>query len=512
MSSLFTRLYVQFTATLLVIITSVAVGLYFYGRIALERYALERITPVAQLAADGWLEMNEDERANWLVLVSNLSGTQWHKQELALPTAVKVENIFLQAARVDVFLRLDDTRAARIEIDDWPEWEKAYGWLFLDAISDVPSELREAKFQSLRAQVPWPIERVNRNTEPLSALGLRQLNNGQSLRVTSGMVETKMLYYPAGASQVIRMGPIPTFELLTNFQWFGLSAISLFLLGVGFVFWVRPVQLRFAELIGSVEAINEQQSSVKLPTEYRDDLGRLSRRIDGMARSLILQLQQNKQLNQAVSHDLKTPLARIKFSLALLPVEPTNDYVQQIQNDVDLLTQLTQELLLYHQLTDETVNKNVHCDAIAVLNKTIAQLPNDIKVTHNFEGQSITAPMHESHWRRLCDNLCNNAVQYGKGQVHIQLTESASQLLLYVEDDGLGIEIDKFEQLKQPFQRLSKHRDLQQNNHGLGLALVDATVRHYQGTWWLENSALGGARFVIEVPKYTYKTYNSITK
>ncbi len=496
MTNLFSRLYLTFTATLVALLTIIGAALYGYGHFKLQRYATVRVDPVVELAKAAWLSLDVDEHSNWLALMSTLSGTQWQLQETADPRTLLSVNPLKKT--VSVQIPLDSNQVITIPVENWDDWHKAHGWLILGALSNVPADLREAKFQALVAQTPWPLTRVNRDNEALNALFLRQLSNGQSIRVTDVEAGTDTFYYPAGARQLIRMGPIPTFQLFTPEQWVSLFVFSLMLLSLAFSLWVRPIQRRFTELLTAVDHIDEQSDSVRLPTDHNDNVGQLAKHIERMAHRLIEQVRLNRQLNQAVSHDLKTPLARIQFALALLPDADENPYVEQIRTDVTLLSNLTQELLLYHQLKQSSPDE-VQCWAVVELTHSLANVPEGahLDVVHPQQDRQI--PMLATHWRRITDNLIKNAVQYGHGKLKVNLSFQGNSLALRVHDNGKGLSDEQFEALKQPFQRQQAHRNLNENNHGLGLAIVDATVSHYGGDFSVCTSPLGGSCFCVHL-------------
>ncbi len=498
MTNLFTRLYIKFTATLLLLLVVVSIGIYCYGYLKLKAYAINRVSPVAALAFENWQTLEQEEQNNWLALMSTFSGTQWQLTDVSLVNNVQITNIDPLSGAVTAHIKLNDKQAVNLHIGNWADWHKTHGWLILGAVSNVSAELREAKFQVLNAKTPWPLARVNRDNEPLNAIALRQLSNGQSIRETNADTQADTFYYPGGSRQLIRLGPIPAYQLFGPLQWVAVFVVSLVVLGISFSLWVRPIQRRFSTLLDAVDAINESTDSVKKLTDSADDIGRLARHIERMALGLIEQIRLNKQLNQAVSHDLKTPLARIQFALALLPNSDDDPYVEQIRNDVTLLTDLTNELLLFHQLKQSAPEKT-QCWAKTEITNSLNNVPDNVQLQVELPSSDVQLPMLATHWRRITDNLIKNAVQYGHGKLKVSLSREANQITLKVEDNGRGLSPDDFEQLKQPFQRQQIHRNLNDNNHGLGLAIVDATVSHYGGELSVCPSPLGGTCFCVHL-------------
>lgn len=501
MHRLFTRLYLQFFSSLLVILMVAILCVYLLAQQRLDTYGQNRIIPMAELAADAWDGLAPDEQAAWLALVSGLSGTQWERVDAASsPTrGFVIEDMHLSNHSINALIQLSPEASVSVVINDWHAWEQGYAWLFLDAISREAPEQREARFITLSAASPWDIERVRIQSETLPPLAAQQLRNGQSVRVNLTAPGLEALYVPAGTDRAIRFGPIRSFTLLSTLQWLTVVCVSLIMLSLSFMLWIRPVQRRFLTLFHSVDQISTKRESINLPTADTDELGQLARHIERMATHLIQQIETNNQLNQAVSHDLKTPLARIRFSLELLGIDRDNPYLQTIENDIELLIQLTDELLLFHQLKGSESDAPL-CNVQELLAQHLSAMPDSVTLTSELPSSSVQLRIHPTHWLRLVNNLLDNAEQYGNGRIHVSMVNTDGDWTLTVEDNGPGLTAAEFETLKQPFQRLQSHRNLNKNNHGLGLALVDATAHHYGGTFTCGQSILGGAAMSIRLP------------
>lgn len=498
--SMFTRLYLQFFVTLLVVMGLAGLSVFLLADARLQHYAETRLTATADLMRDAWSDLRDEEKSNWLILTSGLTGAVWQMADtIPMPDTMVLEHAHLHNTRAHVRIQLDERTQVTAEIKDWASLEQGYGWLFLDAISREASERREARFIALRSQAPWDIDRVTLESADLPPLALRQLSTGQSVRTELDDPNSTALFLPAGQGRAIRFGPIAPYSYLTVAQWLTIIALSLALLSLSFFFWVKPLDQRFRHLYAAVDQISSTRDSVHLPTDTADELGRLARHVERMALNLINQVEQNQQLNQAVSHDLKTPLARIRFSLELLDIDPDNPYRRDINRDIDRLVQLTDELLLYHQL--QAPAKQVdYCDLVPFVHERLAAQDDKLTLTTDLPTHTVNARILPAHWLRLLDNLLGNAAQYGRGRIHVRLSGSDDGVRLAVEDNGPGLTQAEFKQLCEPFQRLETHRNLNQNNHGLGLALVSATAQHYEGRFHYQTSSLGGAAMIVDLP------------
>jgi signal transduction histidine kinase len=365
----------------------------------------------------------------------------------------------------------------------------------------VPATEREALFNQLNNSALWPAERVNKSEQPLSELDLLQLNNGQPVRASISKETGDLFYFPAGAEQVISIGPIDTFSFLSTEQWLMVVSVNLIALTVVLAWLIRPLHLRITAIINGVERVHDNESDIQLPASQKDDLGLLALRIEQMAKRLQAQVEQNLQLNRAVSHDLKTPLSRLKFALSIAEQNPVAEQFRRLNHEVDLLTDLTNELLIFHQLSATRNHTKESTDIVDVLNRLLKPLEDQhLSITHDISKNIPRINISENHWRRICQNLLDNAQQYGNGKIHVGLHLRKHALELSIADNGPGISEEDFQRLLQPFSRGDTSRNLNNKNHGLGLSLVNAIANHYHGQVTLSSSELAGARFIIKLP------------
>lgn len=498
MQNLFSRLYLQLLCSFLVIVMVIGLTVYGYAQQRLVGYAHQHLSAMQKIASGIWQRLDNEQQLAWLAIASTVSGTAWQSvtaKNLSIEQQVEKADIwFMHAVGL---LRLDSETVVRVTIDDWQDWQTGIGWLVLSDLSSRDAALREVHLQRLKSYLPFDASRVNRSAEPLNALELRQLADGQAVRISEGTSD--ILYFPAGASQVIRFGPIDRFELLSPVHWVLLLLLSLLSLSLMFSLAVRPLHQRFKALYQAVGQIDDRSESVRLPTEYKDQFGELAERIERLALNFINQLETNKRLNLAVSHDLKTPLARIKFALALTDRRESDGYLEQVDRDINLLSELVSELLRYHQLAEGPAAAE-RCDGRDIIEQQLAGLPNRLRVEVALP-EHLPVPLAAPDWRRIVSNLLNNAEQYARQALSVSCSINADEVLLVIEDDGPGMSASDFAVLRQPFQRQSTDRNLSDAHYGLGLALVDATVKHYRGAMSCQVSGrLGGAKLTVALP------------
>jgi two-component system osmolarity sensor histidine kinase EnvZ len=211
---------------------------------------------------------------------------------------------------------------------------------------------------------------------------------------------------------------------------------------------------------------------------------------------------QRTEMLAGVSHDLKTPLTRLKLALAMMPLGDGPDALNDanaMRADITEMEHMLDEYLAFargeggeeSELTDlgELVR-----DAVSAAGR--AQQRTEI---------TVTAPDHapvsvkRAGLRRLLANLIDNALKHGT-QVAVTLSQDDRLVEIAVEDNGPGIPEARREEAFRPFHRLDEGRNLQSGGSGLGLAIARDIARAHGGDILLDKSAMGGLKATIRLP------------
>ncbi|MBL4830362.1 MAG: two-component sensor histidine kinase [Aliivibrio sp.] len=212
-------------------------------------------------------------------------------------------------------------------------------------------------------------------------------------------------------------------------------------------------------------------------------------------------LQEQKNLINGVSHDLRTPIARLRFALDMTrncdSVEQYRKRIQEMDLDLDELDNLVEDWLFYAQLN----GRSLPIDSQPFdLSKTI-QLCLD-KLTPLFPSISISydalpASIHGDSklLTRAIENVVMNALKFATTKVRISLVTLDSQLHLSIEDDGSGIDTASKSTVLQPFVRLNNSHNVA--GSGLGLTIVKSILDKHQAKLVISDSSLGGACFTL---------------
>ena len=210
------------------------------------------------------------------------------------------------------------------------------------------------------------------------------------------------------------------------------------------------------------------------------------------------QIEQRTLMLSGVSHDLRTPLTRLRLSLSLLDDPEVEDMVK----DVDDMQRMLDEFLSFSRGSSEGVPEPTDPIALVrVLVEDAQRSGQDVSLTQTSPmGQTGTAganlvTLRPSAIRRAVSNLIENGARYG-GRVQVSVTLTEKSLRIRVEDDGPGIPPESRDQAVKPFARLDSARNQNRGGGvGLGLAIVTDIARAHGGILRLgESEALGGLR------------------
>lgn len=213
-----------------------------------------------------------------------------------------------------------------------------------------------------------------------------------------------------------------------------------------------------------------------------------------MRQRITRHLDQRTSLLAGVSHDLRTPLTRLKLQLAMMPEGSERD---DAIRDVAEMEHMLEEYLAFArgQVSEETVE----ADVSALVTETVeAARRSDPGIALEAEAD-IRANIRPGVLKRGIANLIANACAYGT-QCEVSVRRLNRRLEIIVDDNGPGIPADKREEAFKPFSRLDEARNMNREGVGLGLAIARDVARGHGGDVELSDSPLGGLRAVMRLP------------
>jgi len=286
----------------------------------------------------------------------------------------------------------------------------------------------------------------------------------------------------------------------------GLLASVLVLIGLAIFFLIRPLEQRIYALTDVTKRFGEGDLTQRVTVDYADSITELGHTFNAMADRIKNLVDGHKELLRAVSHEFRTPLARLFFILdeaqeATTPQEK-DAYLTRIQNSLNEMNELVEELLTYARLERDVLEpefETVHVDVeMKTMPDMIMELRQDITIDVQCDVATIQAMPR--YFKRALQNLITNAVRHTKTGIWLSGYVKDGMMHVVVEDDGNGIPKAQREQIFEPFARLDESRNAQLGGVGLGLAIIKRIVDLHNGIVTVDDSHHGGARFTLSFP------------
>ncbi|NCP63743.1 MAG: HAMP domain-containing histidine kinase [Paraglaciecola sp.] len=266
--------------------------------------------------------------------------------------------------------------------------------------------------------------------------------------------------------------------------------------------WTYPLVSRLLKLRNAAQLFGKGQLHQRIAVGRVSYVKDLEHEFNVMAQRIENLVSDVRLISSAVSHDLRTPLARMRFGIDTLTEEDDPKlqahYVNRLSQDVEDMTNLVEILLDYARL-DQAMFKldKQPVDLVALLTDCIRSLQD--------AGQNVSfEPPNTPTWvlgdakylRILINNLLQNALQYGRSQVAVSLSQTGEYWRCSIADDGQGFS-NKFEDMVKPFVR-GHDTKTQTKGYGMGLAIVKRIVEWHQAELQLGRSQqLGGAQITV---------------
>jgi len=232
-------------------------------------------------------------------------------------------------------------------------------------------------------------------------------------------------------------------------------------------------------------------------------IGQLAKSFNQMTDKLDAQQQEQKVMNHAIAHELRTPLARMRLALGMINPQQLDSTSQALLDNLDHyisdMDELTQSVLSLGRITETQLQPNLQTINFGQFIKTrINSLSSTTTVIQHELDDTIMLEIVPAHLQLVIDNLINNALHYAHHQVQIQLQRFGEQgFVLKVSDDGDGIDEKDKLRVFMPFYRSDESRDRKTGGFGLGLALVQAVAKRYHWQVQATNQPRGGACFEV---------------
>ena len=242
-----------------------------------------------------------------------------------------------------------------------------------------------------------------------------------------------------------------------------------------------------AERFGKGDYVNDFRASGS------QEIRKAAFEFDRMAKRINRHLNQRAEMLSGISHDLRTPLTRLKLQLAMLQQKEISE---KMSKDIDEMEKMLNDYLQFAktQSQENTIKIN-----LGKLLKSIKDKFNNDKVNFKDSEELIELNARPTALQRSFENVIHNGLTYGNN-VYVNIQKGNNRALITIEDDGPGIPEDQYKNVFKPFFRLDKSRSLNQSGIGLGLAIVEDIINSHGGNIQLSKSNYNGLQVRISLP------------
>ena len=271
--------------------------------------------------------------------------------------------------------------------------------------------------------------------------------------------------------------------------WITLPALLLITIAIIFLKnQTRPIinLAKAAEKFGKGENIDAYRPSGAL------EIRQAGLEFDKMRKRILRHLNQRSEMLSGISHDLRTPLTRLKLQLAFMK---DNELSKKMSSDIDEMEKMLNEYLKF--TSSNYLEKDETFD-ISELIENIIDKYNNNKISKEIVPRTYMNG-RKNLIRRSLNNLIDNALKYAE-KIEIYLSKKNNNLLIIIDDDGLGIPETEHENVFKPFYKIDKSRGDSKSSVGLGLSIASDTIKSHGGNILLEKSPLNGLRVKIFLP------------
>ena len=271
--------------------------------------------------------------------------------------------------------------------------------------------------------------------------------------------------------------------------WITLPAFLLIIIAIIFLKnQTRPIinLARASEKFGKGENVDDFRPSGAL------EIRQAGYEFDKMRKRIIRHLNQRSEMLSGISHDLRTPLTRIKLQLAFIKDENIS---KKLSKDVQEMEKMLNEYLQFasSHSNEKTERFNLTNLVENIINKyETKNITSDLNKNIYLEGRKILI-------ERCLGNLIDNSIKYAI-KVHIKLSKNTQNITIIIDDDGSGIPENEYNNVFKPFYKIDKSRGDSKSSVGLGLSIASDVVKSHGGNISLDKSPQGGLRVKVILP------------
>ena len=241
-----------------------------------------------------------------------------------------------------------------------------------------------------------------------------------------------------------------------------------------------------AERFGKGDYVNDFRPS------GASEIRKAAYEFDRMAKRINRHLNQRSEMLSGISHDLRTPLTRLKLQLAMIGQKEISE---KMSKDIDEMENMLNDYLQFAKTQSQENTTSINLSSL--LYKIQKNLNNKNLIIEKLEDVNLKGRL--SSLTRCFENIIQNGLMYGE-KVYVSLQKGSNSVIVNIEDNGPGIPEEHYRNVFKPFVRLDKSRNLNKSGVGLGLAIVEDVINSHGGNIQLGKSEYNGLLVKIYLP------------
>jgi two-component system OmpR family sensor kinase len=343
------------------------------------------------------------------------------------------------------------------------------------------------------------------NESPLPQSLLEQIKRGDPVLLETSKNLSYHYFLPKTDEILILRSPLLNKSTNSSTHYLWTTAFYLLLISI-FLLWAYPLVKQLLSLRAAARTFGEgklgkriSHNSISYIYDIEVEFNKMAQRIENLIADV-------KLLSTAVSHDLRTPLARIRFGIDTLQevddLTLRQELEQQLGDDVDEMTSLVETLLNYARLDQNMVEIQKDPVNLSELIQVCIKRKkaNNVHITFINKSNNKLVLADNKYLTMVLNNLLQNAINYGRGRVLVELFYHSHNTIVSFSDDGNGVPAEQRENIIKPFFR-AKNSLNKVKGHGIGLAIVKRILDWHNGTLIIANATeLSGSKFTITLP------------
>ncbi len=385
--------------------------------------------------------------------------------------------------------------------------------LIADYLAERPSEQWTTALDEIQQMFAFPIRQVEMQSLQLELWELQQLQHIGTVTVADDEGLIWIYQQLPNGQPLLKLGPIPI-SVSIGSLFYMLVAILLGTISIGILVFVYLLWRDINKLTKVAARFGDGHLSQRSLVRASSVLSPLANSFDQMAERIQSTITSQRDLTNAIAHDLRTPLSRLSFALEMLDSPALQEldrqrYMQAMVGAIDTLDHLIQQMLVLARYTRATdINHFSDCQLATVLARELEllrrdhpQLSFDLYIGPALIDSEIFIDSRAI--QRALNNLVANAVCYAQRRVKISLISERQFYCLSICDDGPGIPVADRQQVFDAFAQLNNKQRESDTGHGLGLAIVKQIAQWHGGEVTISDSSLGGAKVTLSWPAKT---------